>query len=199
MRSLLTATLTIAVLATPTVAQDSPAPREGFWFNVGLGVGSTGIECAACGSTDRSSGFSGNLRLGGTINPQLLWGVGTNGWTKSEDGADGTIGALSGLLVFYPSQSTDFWMQGGLGVMRLTVDGYDPSVGNLTVSSTSFSVIFGVGYDIRIGSNSSISPFLNYLHSAGGSMTVEALGTSVETDEDVNPNILQFGLGFSIH
>ena len=69
-------------------AQNAQA-RQGFWFSGGLGYGSLG--CDNCGS--REGGVSGGLSLGGTITPRFLLGVGTSGWTKSEQGATLTVGA----------------------------------------------------------------------------------------------------------
>src|SRR5947207_12155337 len=75
--------------------------RQGFWFSGGLGYGSLG--CDNCGS--RESGISGGLSLGGTITPRLLLGVGTSGWTKSDQGATLTVAEVDARVRFYPSRT----------------------------------------------------------------------------------------------
>ncbi len=46
-------------------SDDGPASRrQGFWWGIGLGAGSAGLECDGC-STDREGSGSGYLRMGG--------------------------------------------------------------------------------------------------------------------------------------
>src|SRR5947207_5647042 len=84
-------------LAAIAQAQNAQA-RQGFWFSGGLGYGSLG--CDNCGS--REGGVSGGLSLGGTITPRLLVGVGTSGWTKSQQGARLTVDEIDARVRFYP-------------------------------------------------------------------------------------------------
>jgi len=78
----LVALLAIALSTTKAEAQ-RPQSREGFWFNIGLGVGSLGCnDCEA-----RESGLSGGLALGGTVSKHWLIGLFSNAWTRSENGA----------------------------------------------------------------------------------------------------------------
>src|SRR5947207_4753511 len=98
-------------LAGIAQAQNAQA-RQGFWFSGGLGYGSLG--CDNCGS--REGGISGNLSLGGTITPRFLVGVGTSGWTKSEQGGTLTVAVLDARIRFYPQTSGGFFLTGGVGV-----------------------------------------------------------------------------------
>jgi hypothetical protein len=163
-------------LALPTVLHAQSPVRKGFWFNGGLGWGSLG--CQDC--TSREGGFSGNLALGGTISPKVLLGVGTNGWTKEEDGARLSAGTLTAQMRFYPSATGGFFLVGGLGVgtVDIVVTGFG------SASETTFGGILGLGYDIRIGGNTSLTPFWN--------------GVGLNSDAG-DANFGQFGLGISIH
>src|SRR5690348_14324266 len=127
--------------------------RHGFWFNGGLGYGSLG--CDNCGS--REGGPSGGVSLGGTLSPRLLLGVGTTGWTRSENGATLTSGTLDARVRFYPSRTGGFFLTAGLGVgtIHVSVDGFGSE------TQTGFGAVLGLGYDIRVGSGLSLTPFWN--------------------------------------
>lgn len=150
--------------------------RDGFWFNAGLGHGSLG--CRECG--DRRGSWSGGLALGGTISQKVLLGVGTNGWTKSETGVSLTVNTLAAVIRFYPSATGGFFLLGGLGVGAIREEVSD--FGSET--ETGFGALLGLGWDIRVGKNLSLTPFWN--------------GFGVETD-DVDVNVGQIGLGLTVH
>ena len=173
----------LAFAAAPAGAQGvaesggaHPHTREGFWIGFGLGAGSLG--CEDCG--DRETAFSGNFKLGGTINPHFLLGAETNGWYKSESGVTLTYGNLSAVAYYYPSVTSGFYLKGGLGVANLKADvdafGSD--------SETGSGAVLGLGYDARVGRNFSLTPYVNVM---GGSFN------------DGNLNVVQFGLGFTWH
>jgi hypothetical protein len=151
-------------------------PRKGFWFNAGLGYGTLGCE----GCDDRQGSVSGGLALGGTINQHVMLGGGTNGWSKSENGRTLTVGTVAAVIRFYPSATGAFFLLGGLGVgtVHVEVDGVGSD------DETGFGGLLGVGYDIRIGKNVSLTPFWN------------GLGITT-SDSDVN--VGQIGLGITTH
>jgi hypothetical protein len=174
--------------------QDAGAsPRQGFFFSVGGGAGSVGIDCAVC-SEDRETGLSGNLRLGAAISPQFTLAIGTNGWFKSEDVLGTTLtttfGWLNVLAIFYPSKTAGFWIQAGAGLMFGKLD---DEVDQIT--SAGPGGILGVGYDFMIGRTISLAPYINFLASQGN---LKFNGLEL-LDEDFNPNLVQFGLAFSVH
>jgi hypothetical protein len=149
--------------------------RDGFWFSGGLGYGSLG--CENCGS--REGGISGGLSLGGTISPRFLVGVGTTGWTKSQDGATLTVGTLDARVRFYPSTTGGFFLTGGLGVgtASLGVSGYSET-------QTGLGAIAGLGYDVRIARNASITPYWNAF---------------AMRNSNINANVGQVGLAITLH
>ena len=181
------ATLVISAVSAATssaYAQDTVAgvgeaarhAREGFWIGFGFGAGSLGCE----GCDDRETGFSGYLKLGSTINPHVLLGAETNGWVKSEDGVNFMHGNLSAVAYLYPSVTNGFYLKGGLGVATNRIEAGDFG----TASERGPGAVLGIGYDIRIRNNLSLTPYAN------------ALGGKFDSG---NTNLIQLGLGFTWH
>jgi hypothetical protein len=156
-------------------AQNAQA-RDGFWFSGGLGYGSLG--CDNCGS--REGGISGGLSLGGTISPRFLVGVGTSGWTKSQQGATLTVSEIDARVRFYPQTRGGFFLTGGVGVGSVTgsVSGFG------SATETGGGVILGMGYDYRVARNTSITPFWN---------------AYAMKNSNTNANVGQIGLAVTLH
>lgn len=150
--------------------------RDGFWFNFGFGYGVLG--CKDCDGT--LNGLTGGLVFGGTMSPRFLLGVGTTGWTKSEGGATLTAGTLDARLRFYPSSTGGFFLTGGLGLGSI---GADVS-GFGSASTTGVGLVLGIGFDVRVGENLSLTPFWN--------------GVGIQTS-DADANYGQIGLGLTFH
>ena len=166
------------VLVTPFAANAQNAQtREGFWFNLGLGVGSLG--CSDCGD-ERETGATGGLALGGTISKQWLVGGFSNGWTKTVDGVTITAGTLVLGARFYPSPTGGFFLVGGIGIGRLDVE--VPGFGS--VGETGTGALLGLGYDVRLASNVSMTPFWN--------------GAAIKVSGG-DANFGQLGIGITIH
>jgi hypothetical protein len=165
----------LVVSATSAHAQVQNASRSGFWFSGGLGYGSLG--CQDCGS--REGGLSGGLSLGGTISPRFLLGVGTTGWSKSQDGATVTVGTLDARVRFYPSTTGGFFLTGGLGVGSKR-----GSLGGISATETGVGTMLGLGWDIRVASNTSITPFWN--------------GFAMQNN-NVDANVGQAGIAITLH
>jgi hypothetical protein len=134
-------------------ASGNKQERKGFWISVGGGVGSLG--CDDCGGT-RESGGTAQIALGGTLSQRFQLGVSSNAWSKDVNGVTITMTSVTALAKFYPSATGGFFLQGGLGVGALEL-----KEGSLSVSEDGTSAILGLGYDIRVARNFSITPFIN--------------------------------------
>ena len=183
---LLTGIGQIPLTAQNAVVVASPSPndhnREGFWINIGLGYGTLG--CDRC-DDEREGGFGGGLSLGGTLSDQWLLGGGTNGWTKAEDGVTRRVSTLTTLARFYTSATGGFFLIGGVGVgVSLTVRENSACGCELSDSETGFATLIGLGYDVRVGGNVSLTPFFN--------------GFTVNS-EDITANVGEIGVGVTIH
>ena len=170
----------LCLLASFSVAASAQAQnaqtRDGFWFSGGLGYGVLG--CEDCG--DYEGGLSGGLSLGGTISPRFLVGVGTSGWSKSEQGGTLTVGLLDARVRFYPSTTGGFFLTGGAGVgsVKASVSGFG------SATETGLGVILGIGYDWRVARNASVTPFWN-----GFAMR----------NSNIDANVGQMGLAVTLH
>jgi hypothetical protein len=169
----LSALLTV-LLASTSFAQQAQT-RQGFWIGGGMGLGSMGISCEGCPDFDRESGLSGYLKLGGTLRENVLLGVETNGWTKSEGGVTLTMGNVSGAAYWYPMATTGLFIKGGVGY-SVVDDGFSNEGG--------FGVLAGLGYDVRVGRKLSITPVANWFRGAY---------------DGLSANVLQIGVGVTSH
>jgi hypothetical protein len=165
----------LAVSAASAQAQHKQV-RDGFWFSGGLGYGSLG--CDGCGS--REGGLSGDISVGGTISPRFLLGVGAAGWSKSEQGATLTVSTLDARVRFYPSRTGGFFVTGGLGLgtVRGSVSGFG------SATETGVGTILGLGWDIRLARNTSITPYWN--------------GFAMK-NSNTDANVGQAGLAITLH
>lgn len=145
-----------AVLALPqaTFAQGHPQTRQGFWIGLGVGWGSLG--CTGC-NTRESSGAA-TLKLGGTLNQQVLLGVESSAWTKNYDAGRLTHATVAFVGQFYPTPESGFFLQGGVGVSELRVEASGFGL-NFAATDRGFGATAGLGYDARLGSNFSLTPY----------------------------------------
>jgi hypothetical protein len=188
---ILVATLAAIGSALPAQRGHRPNSRDGFWFGVGLGTGSAGLDCTSC-PTDRVNSVSGYFRAGGTVSRHLLLGGESNGWTHSVNGLDESIGFVSFVALYYPKATGAFYVKLGVGGMT-----YRSDDGTDVLTATAPSGSIGIGYEARIGQNVSIVPFANALGSSP--VTLKVNGEPLVTNEDLRLNLLQLGLGLTWH
>jgi hypothetical protein len=171
--------LLTAVLATSAFAQQAQT-RDGFWIGGGMGYGSLGLSCDTCtDDVPREGGLALFANLGGTIRPNILAGVEMNAWTDSEGGARITMSNVSGTAYWYPMTTMGLFLKAGAGYSILSVSS---DIGD--GSDSGFGFLGGIGYDIPVGRNLSITPVANWYRGGfdGGS-----------------GNVLQFGVGVTSH
>jgi len=136
------------------------------------------LGCQDC--FDREGGFSGGLSAGTSISPRVLLGVGTSSWYKSKDGVAMSTGTFDARMRFYPLIRSGFFLTGGLGLGYASVS--DSQFGRDTESGV--GALFGLGWDIRVGRNVSVTPFYN--------------GFAMQ-NANVDLNVGQIGVGITIH
>ncbi|PZN47979.1 MAG: hypothetical protein DIU65_16775 [Proteobacteria bacterium] len=163
--------------------------RQGFGISFGLGGGSGAVDCSGCDS-DRETGASGYLRLGGYVRPDLFVAFESNGFVTSSDGADTTGGFYSVALQWYPNAEKGFYLKGNLGFAGL-VEEYD--FDEFKVAAAGLGV--GVGYDWRLGRNFSLTPYANVIFTGKGDVKFNGSSTGVKASF----NLIQIGLGFTWH
>ena len=189
----LAAPLAVSFLFALPAWAGHPQERQGFWIGFGGGYGSAlgQFDCSDCGGDDsREGSATGFFKLGGTLNQRVLLGVEGNLWTKTQEGVRLSLGNVSGTVTFYPQASSGFFLKTGLGVGYL-----ETSFGDLNITKSGFGVLGGLGYDIRVGRNISITPCANYYYGKPGNVT--ALGEEVFTN--FRYNVFDFGIGITFH
>jgi len=146
----------LLVLGTSVASAQKPQTRKGFWIGLGFGYGT--YSCTDCGSF--GSSYTGYIRLGGTVNPHLLLGGETVAWSKSsEGGATLTAGNLTFNAYYYPKPASGLFLSGGVGLSNVEV-----SDSGFNGSLTGPGFTLGAGYDLRVGTNISIVPNLQWVY-----------------------------------
>ena len=189
--------LALSWAAVPSIA--TAQEREGFWIGLGGGIGSAEIRCDDCDG-GRESGGVGNIRLGWTLNSNLLLGAEVNLWNKTfaleEDvTATANLYNLSGTLTYYPKVTSGFFVKGGAGASVADID-FDLAGTNVTVDvGTGPGLLAGAGYDLRVGQRILITPAVNVWYGQLGDVSL----AGAPFLNNWKHNVIDFTLGITFH
>jgi hypothetical protein len=187
--SLLAATVVLALGVGQLGAQQSQE-RKGFWIGFGAGYGSVDVSCDGCGNQDRLGSVSGFLKLGMTLRPNLLLGGEVNAWRKKSSGITETLGNLSAAIYIYPWTNGGFFVKGGGGLASYLASGSGPDL-----TGTGWGLLAGIGYDLRVGRNISITPVSNFYYGDLGSLVL----AGVPQKSGWKQNVIDVGVGLTFH
>lgn len=162
--------------------------RQGLWMGAGLGAGFDRVFCEICDGSVQA-GWSGYLRLGGTVSPRILLGGELTGWLRGQDEATKSMGAVSFVAYWYPG-GDNLYLKGGGGVI-----GFRSADGENAVSSTTFGPNLGFGYEQLISPKVSIVPFFNVLVAPSGTLRFNG----DEVIDNVGFVLWQGGVGVTLH
>ncbi|MFN2567247.1 MAG: hypothetical protein ABR499_19805 [Gemmatimonadaceae bacterium] len=190
MRKLFGTAAALLLFASSASAQ----ARQGFTVSFGLGAGSAGFSYEGSTSEERATGPSGYLRVGGAVTPSLIIAGESHGWTRSEGSVTSRVGYLMAVAQWYPQATGGFHLLGGLGLGMISENDTDPGFA-YELESVGAAVQFGLGYDVRMSRNFSLSPYVNFLGMGGGEPKLDGTGLG----GTLSANVVQFGLGFSWH
>jgi len=146
-------TLTVAFAATLPAQQPD---RQGFWGSIGGGFGAAKLGCDNCGSTSRENSFAGFLVLGAALTPSVLIGLEVDGWLKTINGDPLRLGAVTGMLQWYPSSSLGLFVKGGAGLSYARGDLRFPT--SVFLDDAGLGYLLGVGFDVPVGSGLAVTP-----------------------------------------
>jgi len=181
---------TVMLLAVAAgLSAQHPQVRQGFWIAFGLGYGSADLTCDGC-NFDREGGGVGHIRLGGTLSPKVLLGGDVTGWTKDKDGVTFTAGNVSMVVLYYPMAEGGLFVKGGAGFSSIIIE-----AAGQQADGASFGLSGGLGYDIRVGRNISITPLLDFLYV--GSQDLQYQSQTVFPG--LSGNILSLSVGVTFH
>ena len=186
----ITLATTLALCAANVGTAQRPQTRQGFWIAFGPGYGSADLSCDTFCTGSREGGGAFHIRLGGTLNQKLLLGGDMTGWAKEESGLTEALGNVSFIAQYYPMEQGGLFLKGGAGFSTILFSGNGGEA-----SGESFGLSAGVGYDIRVGRNVSITPIADFLF--GGSRDIQESGTTVIPG--MSMNVLNVGLGVTFH
>ncbi len=167
-----------------------PQRRDGFWIGFGLGYGTSNVTCDICGSGPRQDGITGFVKLGGAPSRNLLIGGAINGWSHSDGSVTETMTNLTASVYLYPDANSGLFVTGGLGFSNYHVNSA-PSF-----DGTGWGLTGGVGYDIRVGRDVSLTPVVHYMYGGVGDVNQAGFG-AVRTQW--KQNVVDFGLGVTFH
>lgn len=176
------------MLLAPAAEGQRPQRRDGFWIGFGLGYGTANVSCDGCASGSRMGGGTAFVKLGGTLSRNVLLGAALNVWGHSSGGATETMGNVTGSVYFYPSAASGLFLTGGLGF-----SGYDVDT-SPEVSSSGWGFTGGLGYDLRVARNVSLTPVVNFQFGALEDFDVPA-GRATGWKQ----NVIELGLGVTFH
>jgi hypothetical protein len=183
----------LAVGTARDAAAQHPQNRHGFWFGLGVGLGSLSWTCDACPNLAAESGPSGYLKVGLTMTPQVLFGLELNGWRGDVAGTMATNVNGSFVSYVYLKPTGGFFLKGGMGVSLYHEDGPERFQSD-TLSTSGFGLTAGLGYDWRVGSNISLTPVGNFMFGSMGHIR-----HSGHFYPGVQQSTLQLALGVTVH
>jgi len=178
------------LLSASAQAQSRAQQRDGLAISFGLGGGSATVTCPGCTTPPRETGASAYLRIGDAITPSLVISGETNGWAKTINGDDVKMGSLMAVAQWYPKVTSGFYLQAGAGLGSYQETGVgidDKALGGAFQA--------GLGYDLRVGRNFSLTPYASYVTMAHAD--VKSGGAS--TGATMGSNNMQYGIGFTWH
>jgi len=191
-RTLLRSSMVVAVLLlfASVLEAQHPQVRKGFWIGFGIGYGSAKPSCDGCGTLNSEGSWTGHLRLGGTMSPHVLLGGDVDVWTKSDSGATLSLGNVTAAVYYYPTPASGLFLKGGLGGSAFNGDSNGPSA-----DGAGYGFTLGAGYDLRVGTNISLTPVANLMWGHVGD--IKSNGSVVITGW--KQTIFEFGLDVTFH
>jgi len=174
--------------AVPASAQHID-DRRGMWVGIGLGGMSTKINCSFC--TDaRKLGPAGYVQIGGTPSSNTLAGVEVDYWRESDSDTTREYASAAAFIMYYVSTDKPLFLKGAFGIGR-----YAEVSGPDQLSVHGFSILLGLGYDIRITDRLWTAPYFNFLWAPDQEGTRNKLGIASK----FSLSMLQGGVKLSWH
>jgi hypothetical protein len=191
MRKARAALVTLFILGAPMLWAQHPQVRDGFWIGFGLGYGRFDPSCTGCSPNSESS-FTGHVRLGGTMRPDVLLGGDIVTWTKSQGGTDDVGGNVTAAAYFYPMVRSGFFLKGGVGIAFFSTS---PNNSGSGADGAGVGFTVGAGYDLRVGRNISLTPVGNLVYGSVGDLQVNG-ATFLRGWKQT---LIEFGLDVTFH
>lgn len=112
------------------------------------------------------------------------------GWVRNEVPIYRRIAGLNLVFIGFPSERSGFFIKGGGGALRAIVED-----DTFIVQTDAFTSQIGVGYDVPMSGRMKLTPQVTYISTFGGATTLNGITSPVV----VSPNLVQIGIGLSVH
>jgi hypothetical protein len=180
----------IALMMAAPVFGQRIHDRSGFWVAGAVSGSSVRINCSLTDcSSDRRTGISGYLQIGGTLSRQTLVGVEANGWRASDAVARREYFTVTAVGYLFPSVDYPFFLKFGVGAGR-----YGEESSN-DISSTGFALQIGTGYDFRLANRIWVGPFVQYISAPDQNAKLDRFPVT----SDFSLNVIQAGVKIGRH
>ena len=179
--------LALLGLAPRVAPAQRGSPRaESFWFSAGIGPTWLRVSCEICRS-DRGTGVSGYIAIGGSGGRGVLVGAEATGRFKREGGVRETVWGFGAVAHWFPSTRRRLYWKAGAGVQLYRIeDGTD------VLTASPFGVQVGVGWELPLSRRYRWVPSATlHIASVGGGLKLNG-ASSVN---DVSLTMLQVGIG----
>lgn len=183
---------TLAAIASTTAlpAQEGsstsrPNTREGFFVGFGAGVGNEDFD-SKVGDPGTPGQYGPTLyfKIGGAASQSVILGAELFGWADPESDTNRSVGSIAFFGQFYPWSAGPFFIKGGLGMAVVEDNSTFSSSDDGDVEDIGFSGVIGVGYDWRIGKNTSLVPTIDLY---------------LQDYNNFRERIINFGIGVMFH
>lgn len=181
--------MSLIMLAAPSLEAQQAAARRGLWFGGGLGIGSARLSCAIC-RAGRDGGASAYLRAGTTITPQILIGAESLLWYHTEGQVDYLLGSIQAVVLMYPMRQNGLFLKTGLGIAQYSAKDSDDDA-----STQAFAIQAGVGYEVQAARGISLVPFANFMGTTGADLRFNQTVSGISA----NTSLFQLGVGVTFH
>ena len=167
-----------------------PQRHQGIYATFGLGYGSAKVACDQCGDTSRTGDLTGFFNVGGALSQSILLGAEVTGWSKVTDSNDNRAAStVNAVISWYPSTREGFFIKGGLGFGFIRGD-QDTDEGIKFFDKGGVGYQLGLGYDMRIQRNLSVTAVANFY---GGNVG------DIGSIRNVSFNVIQFMAAVTFH
>jgi len=175
--------LTVMLACSHVLSAQSTRVHKGFWISPSVGAAVTFFDPLFPDGIDSKTGAFLALRMGGTVNQQLLLGGEFSAWESGDGIFRGNLGFTA---QYYPRPSGGLFVDGMAGIATRSVSyiGLLPDGGTVNVDETrnGLGLAFAVGYDVKLASNFYLTPRaqagLQYLASHSSPSFVFGLGAT---------------------
>ena len=181
--------LAVVTLGTTTAGTaEAQHAREGFWFSGGLGAGAVGGD-----DIDANIGAAALLSFGGSLSPTWKLGFESSGFATRDDGVYRLGTTHAPTVYFFPSDRGGLFLKGGIGYLQY-LEAVDDDELDEDVGLSGWGVQLGVGYDLRVGSAVSLTPYLMGMMIGSNEIELDGVGTGIET----NARLGQLGVAITV-